>query len=366
MRALAILFALFALCGNALADEPLCTSQDLAALDRWEQWLVDERSTIDETSEEITRLHDLVAESATIREVTSFATTALEFVDAMQTIRKLALFARGALDLRRVKSLSNVKGNKVSVDEYGFKPPETLGRIVDSLLDVLELSPTDFVDRVLQGLYDDIRDKAAVATNIIIEVRARRIRLYTTMRERYLQTKAMCDEDAASRASANAGGVSVAPKPPQPSSLHSELMLAARAIAPLDTTQLASRPSTLAPPNALPRQAPVDLGAIDRAVHGSRSNAGSAAPNGGAAASGTAPPAPGRVDLGALDRMAGTAPALIDPVQAPATQRKPSQDAYLEACLGKEKTAACHRAHCLHVGAALNDKKWTNDCLRGK
>jgi hypothetical protein len=77
------------------------------------------------------------------------------------------------------------------------------------------------------------------------------------------------------------------------------------------------------------------------------------------------PLAPRRgMDLGAIDRMAAENRA--EPRDAPPPAGRPlSQDAYLSACAGKEKTAACHRVHCLHVGAALGDEAWTARCLRG-
>lgn len=70
------------------------------------------------------------------------------------------------------------------------------------------------------------------------------------------------------------------------------------------------------------------------------------------------------VDLDALDRMA--AENRDEPRNEPPPAERPlSQDAYLSACAGRETTAACHRVHCLHVGAALGDEKWTARCLRG-
>lgn len=269
-------------------------------------------------------------------------------------VRARAAFAtadRVAQDFPAEAAAWRARGNR---HNHAFKT-----RAVGEVLDLAGLTPQAVLERVVEGGIDAVRRDLEQETRQLRDGLSEDYRAFSAARRAWREAHERCLPDLqvvpspiAGRNRPPAPGAPPASVPPRPSAATAAVTPPRHASDSPRADAAPARASGHALPNAPARRV---------SVPASRSGPEARAPRRTIAA--------GRsVDLDALDRMAEEDSAEPSRPQRdetlPAT-RPLSQEAYLAACAGKENTAACHRVHCRHVGAALGDEKWTARCLRG-
>lgn len=338
--ALCLSAALAAAAVPAFAQTSPCSSQQVEVLARQDVSLREWKGHLDQLGDDVDQLRvlgdALVGVKRSYEIVTSLLSVASKVAMVVDHLRARYAFAtadRIARDFPADAEQWRARGTR---HRSAFT-----SAVMQELLGLIDLSQQAIVDKVVAGSVDAVRSDLERETRRLRDGLREDYQALSTARRAWREAHERCLPD-----------LQVVPSP-----------LAGRNRAPVHPAAQApaQTPARAAAAAAAPGRYPTEGDGLQAASLG----AAPAAAVGSAPRPAQRPAAPRRrLDLDALDRMAADnrEEAHSEP---PPAGRPLSQDAYLSACAGKETSAACHRVHCLHVGAALGDEKWTARCLRG-